>query len=239
MALNQELGKWLRNVRKNRGLTQAMVAKELHRTSACISKYEAGEIAMDVETFCSYCHLLRISPSILLAEVSNVEIEPQSGLERRYEPFFNCSPMYLYWIDNVSKKINTGVLELSLKTGDARLYIFFNSCKNYKSAKGVYHGKLECFTSFSRIELQRVADPADVVTIMIYNGGAGQSYRVGQFYILTIYFQPSATKCILAQQPMEVMSESFLSQLRVSNEEIKYLKSSNSFLVFNSVSAQP
>lgn len=194
---------------------------------------------MDVEMFCSYCHLLRISPSILLAEVSDVETEQQSGLKQRYEPFFNCSPMYVYWIDNVSKKINTGVLEFNLKNCDVRLYTFFADYKNYRSGKGIYHGKLESFTSFSRMELQRIADPADVITIMVYNGGAGQSYRVGQFYILTIYFQPSATKCILTQQPVEVMSESFLNRLRVSNEEIKYLKSSNSFLVFNSVGAQP
>ena len=45
-----ETGRQIREMRKKRGMTLAELAAEIHKSKATISKYEKGEISMDVET---------------------------------------------------------------------------------------------------------------------------------------------------------------------------------------------
>ena len=50
MALAEEIGAKIKYYRKKRGLKIAELAEMLHKTGATVSKYESGQIAIDVVT---------------------------------------------------------------------------------------------------------------------------------------------------------------------------------------------
>ena len=48
--INDEIGKKIRRLRKNRGITLEELSSLIHKSKSTISKYEKGEISIDIET---------------------------------------------------------------------------------------------------------------------------------------------------------------------------------------------
>lgn len=63
-----ELLKLLREKRKRAGLTQAQVARTLGRSQSFVSKYEAGQLRLDLVELRSVCHALSTSLPAFIRE---------------------------------------------------------------------------------------------------------------------------------------------------------------------------
>ena len=59
------VGENLRIARKAKGITQAQLAKELHKYQSDYSEYETGRIQLDYEKIVYLCRRLDISPNEL------------------------------------------------------------------------------------------------------------------------------------------------------------------------------
>jgi transcriptional regulator with XRE-family HTH domain len=68
-AINQEhLRKLLRQVRKQRGLTQTALAAILRKPQSFVSKYESGERLLSFVETIDVCRALNLDPKTLLKE---------------------------------------------------------------------------------------------------------------------------------------------------------------------------
>ncbi|NGO53477.1 helix-turn-helix domain-containing protein [Allomesorhizobium camelthorni] len=61
--LNARLSDVMKQARLDAGLTQAELARATGRTQAYISKFEHGQLRLDVEDFIAFCDSLKIQPS--------------------------------------------------------------------------------------------------------------------------------------------------------------------------------
>ncbi len=60
------IGGRIRMYRKARGMTLQQLADSIHKSRASVSKYENGEITLDVETLFEIAQVLMVSPSQLM-----------------------------------------------------------------------------------------------------------------------------------------------------------------------------
>ena len=85
-----EVGEHLRRCRKRRGLTLEEAAAKIGRSKSTLSKYEKGEIALDLETLYALAELYRVHVEQLLPRPENAEDEAYpapaffAGLKRFY-----------------------------------------------------------------------------------------------------------------------------------------------------------
>lgn len=64
--ITMEVGKRIRGMRKKRDMTLEELAAEIHKSKATISKYEKGEISVDIETLYEIADVLHIHVEQLL-----------------------------------------------------------------------------------------------------------------------------------------------------------------------------
>lgn len=62
MTLTEEIGAKIKYYRKKRGMKIVELAALLHKTGATVSKYESGQIAMDVVTLYEVAAALGVPP---------------------------------------------------------------------------------------------------------------------------------------------------------------------------------
>lgn len=67
--INQRLAERMRAARLARGITQVQLAKATGRTQAYISKFEAGQLRLDVADFILFTAALKLDPHQLLNEL--------------------------------------------------------------------------------------------------------------------------------------------------------------------------
>ena len=82
--MNLRLSERLRQARLDAGLTQAKLAEATGRTQAYISKFERGQLRLDVSDFIILTRELEIDASDLLQELA--ELPPDIKVIPRYAP---------------------------------------------------------------------------------------------------------------------------------------------------------
>ena len=58
--ISQHVGSRIRMYRKMRGLTIQQLADQIHKSRASVSKYETGEITLDIETLHEISQVLQV-----------------------------------------------------------------------------------------------------------------------------------------------------------------------------------
>ena len=232
-GLSRRLGNELQRMRKERKITQRQIAERLHKTTACISKYESGDTSMDVESLCEYCAVLHVSPTELLMPFITTEQAVQSAPSL---PFYSVPELYLYWHGGVDGSVFSAKMTFLPHAASAvRLGMVFDFCaKNslLSASKFVFNGEIEFFPSITRVLLRKVNNPFDLILVTAYNAGEGNNYRIGHLTTLTSYYSPMSSKCIISQE-MIPTKEDAIRLLQPSKSEVSQLKKSGVFLPLN------
>ena len=115
MTLTEEIGAKIKYYRKKRGLKIAELAALLHKTGATVSKYESGQIAMDVVTLYEVAAALGVPPEKLLycAPLPVEELTADS-----VPAFFRgVDRLYMYYFDGRNNSLVRSVIDIRAKTG--------------------------------------------------------------------------------------------------------------------------
>lgn len=238
--LNRQVGKELQRLRKARKITQRQIAERLHKTTACVSKYESGDIAMDIENFCDYCAVLHVSPADLLSPFLPDEYE-QVRPATPPPSFYDVPALFLYWCGGVDGSIFSAKVTISPHTFAASMHMMFDFySKNdfFSASKAVFEGDIEFYSSITRLQLRKVTNPFDLITVTAYNAGEGNNYRIGHLSSLTSYYSPMSTKCIVSQEIIR-KRDVVVDLLRISKDEIAQLRRSGVFLPLNIYKKNP
>lgn len=137
MALAEEIGAKIKYYRKKRGLKIAELAEMLHKTGATVSKYESGQIAIDVVTLYEIAAALGVPPEKLLyyAPMPTEELEADS-----IPAFFRgVDRLYMYYFDGRSNSLVRSVIDIRAKAGphtyDVALYMNFQDYQQYQNCE--------------------------------------------------------------------------------------------------------
>lgn len=90
--ITREVGSRIRYARKSRGMSMDELAQAIYKTRSAISKYENGQISVDIATLYDIANALKVTSMICCTAIHRILTRSTT---RRCPPFSGRSPNYI------------------------------------------------------------------------------------------------------------------------------------------------
>lgn len=225
----EHIGGRIRLYRKNKHMTIDELAAKIHKSKATVSKYERGDISIDIETLCRIAAVLNVSISQL------TDMKPASPVTPATTPrsIFKNTALYLYYYDGRLKKLVRGYLQIyhESQTDENRavLYLDVNSFSNYTKCRILYSGQVFIHDSVVNFQLSNQANGIERMNITALNPIINKEVVTALLSgISDNPFMPVSFKCLFSSYPLSEDAD-LISRLTISRDDIKMMKKYNSF----------
>lgn len=231
--VSYEIGKKIKNFRKKRGMTVQNLGDLINKSKATVSKYERGEICLDVETLYSIAGALRIHVEQLIYVDPDVEVYSDN-----YEPssfFRNSSRFYSYFYDGRNNRIVRCVIDVfpQKETPHFKTILYMNvkSYENYEDCENTYLGYMEHYDVLTSIILKNQATPVEKININILASFMDSNKKWGLMSGVSFRpFMPIALKMLFSKEPLPESNE-LIIELKISKEDNRIMKMYNMLAV--------
>ena len=201
--ISVHVGKRIRLYRKMKNMTIEVFAGLINKSKATVSKYENGDIAIDIETLFIIANALDISVNQLIDYDKEVEeTETRVDLSGR-------------------------------RHGKTRMYLYsdVDDYSNCYKCKYLYHGTMRRYDTFSNFQFENQNNKMERVFLYAINSFSPAGRMIGMFSGLSIQpMLPASFKFVLSPDIMEE-NEELKEILRFSKEDIRTMKKMNMFIV--------
>ena len=230
--ITKEVGKKIKIYRKRQHWTLEELAARIYKSKATISKYERGEISIDIETLYDIAEVLQISVDQLLYHNAP---KPESSCSDSVPAFFkDISQLFFYYYDGRNQQTAMSVIDIFDKQSDGsyNVYMYMNcgDYENYQNCENTYTGYMKHYDAITNLVMEHENSPMELYMINIlapfldapykWAMGKGISFRP---------FMPVASKLLITKKPEKITKE-FTDKLRISKEDIRLLKQYNMFV---------
>lgn len=220
----QDLGAKLRSYRKIQQITLQKLSEVLNKSVATISKYEKGEIAVDLEVLIDWCRFLNVDVATLLPGTKKTGQD-----EQRYAGSF-ADRLYLYSYLGHKNKLHLDVIEIDNDSMRATLYVDVAEVSNISGSNFIYSGKVIYSDVSTGFVFFNTLPPFDMITFNMPTLSEEQAYRIGMMSSMTFTYQNIAIKMLASSTP--VTDKEFLqNKLQLSKEELRSIKQMNLFKI--------
>lgn len=224
--INIEIGKIIRNFRKKRKMTIEELSKIIRKSKATVSKYEKGEIVIDIVTLYDIADALQVHVEQLLF----CRPERTSISEKGKNPAFfsGLSQFYAYLFDGRANQIIRCVFDVLSEAGESRykimMYMNFKDYNNYQNCENTYWGYIEHYDALTNILMRNQDTPMEQVTASILASFLDSDTKWGLFFgISSRPMMPIAVKMLFSKKILKE-DEALIKQLKISKEDIRLLK---------------
>ncbi|MGD9568968.1 MAG: helix-turn-helix domain-containing protein [Sedimentibacter sp.] len=224
--LLKHVGSQIKMFRKIKKLTIDDLAKLISKSKSTVSKYESGEIAIDVQTLYDIANALNINIINLIdyEDSNKVEIEPQS--------FWQADHLYLY--HQSGKKIYSSYIQLRIDDANkkiiATLYYKIENFNDLKNCDCVYQGNMNHHENILNFNLKNCLYDSEFVLMNFFVPMKKTTALSGLISGLEgVSLRPSSYKVILSKR--ELAEEEQMEMLQLSKEVIKRLRDEHVFRV--------
>jgi len=228
------VGKRIRLYRKTKNLTIEAFSGMINKSKATISKYENGDISIDIETLFTIANALRISVNQLVdyeKPASLREIEEEVSMSQ----WSDTVQIYLYFYDGRRGRVVRNVIEA--KIGDSKgmypatLYADVESYENLYNCKFLYHGTMNRYDAFTNFNFVNHNNKVERVFIYAINSFSHSGCMMGMFSGLSTQpMSPVSFKCLLSPDIVEE-GKGLKELLLLTKEDAKQMKKMNMFFV--------
>ena len=168
---SEHVGEKIRFYRKQRKLSQEQLADRIHKSKSTLSKYENGQIPIDVDSLYDIARVLDIE----LFQFVDVDIHeaqtvaPISGL-----PFGGKDHLYIYYYDGRTKRVVKTLLELKHKQAQQNhipcyCYMDAPGFDEHVQCKYFYTGVMTHYELVSYVTLNNQSNPMEQIGFCILN----------------------------------------------------------------------
>ena len=227
------VGQKIRLYRKMKGLTIEVFAGMIHKSKATVSKYENGDISIDIETLFVIAQALEI-PVNQLIDYTNEEAT--AGGEAGAKHQLTKSRYYMYFYDGRRNRIARNIIEVQdggQENGvfDANMYAYLENFDNYYQCKLLYHGVMRRYDTFVNFNFENQNNKVERAFLYAINSFSHSGRMAGLYCGLST--QPILPACFKFVRSPEILEEDeeLKAELMVSKEDIKVLKKMNMFVV--------
>ena len=223
------VGGRIRLYRKAKHFTLTDLAARIHKSKATLSKYETGEITVDIETLFDIAEALGISVFQLIDYAPGTKEEPLPVKDS----FFPQDRIYLYFYDGRVKKVVRNLLEIrrSGAAPSATLYYDLASFDRPESCRNLYYGKVEFFDTVSNFLFESQSNHSERVTLTALNPFDRGKEVLGMLSGMSRYpLLPISIKCILSAEPL-TEDDAMREELILSQKDLKLIRRLNMFAV--------
>ena len=226
--LDHVVGSRVRLYRKMKCYTLAELAEKIHKSKATLSKYENGDIPLDVRTLCELADALGIRVQQLLDGVQ----ARQAGNTTK-DGFFPQRHIYVYYYEGRRRRIVRSLLSIRHEGVGSTATLFYDlqdfgapeNCRN------LYFGNVEYFDTITNFSFESQSNRVERVTLCAANPFDRSDRVLGLLTGISRYSMlPVSIKILLAPEPL-LEDESLKKELILSADELKRIRQGNLFAV--------
>lgn len=224
--ISNTIGENIRLFRKKRHMTLEQLAQKVCKGKSTLSKYEKGEIVLDVETLYELADVLQVHVSQLLY---NPPHKDTIQSEKANSTFFSgVDQFYSYLFDGRTNKLMRCVFDVvshpEVNQYGIRMYMNFKDYSQYRLCETTYYGYMEHFDSLTNILLTNEDSPIEKASAHILASFQSAEYKWGLFNgISSRPLMPISIKMLFAKTRLDETPE-LLESLKVSRDDIRFLK---------------
>ena len=165
--IRREVGSRIRYARKSRGMSMDELAQAIYKTRSAISKYENGQISVDIATLYDIANALKVSIYDLLHRNT-----PDIGQEYNAEVpafFRNVSQLYMYFFDGRINRAQCTVIDIfpAERSSQAEVLMYMKDLARYQICESTFRGTLTHYEAFSAMLFENNDMPMDKYQIGI------------------------------------------------------------------------
>lgn len=236
--IGKQVGEKIRRYRKERKLTLQDLADLIHKSRATVSKYETGEISVDLETLYEIAGALEVTAKELIAlppqrkEPQVLNSSPGGG-----SPFFRARRLYFYFYDGRYKRLKDGIIDIKESEdipGEFEAALSISSVTMAgRSSELYYTGKVVYSDMLIRFSFVNQWNALEEDLLYIFNPLELRDSTHGLLCgISSADLMPCAFKCLVTLTPQE-LTEDFLKQLLFTRKELQRWQELNMLIVDN------
>lgn len=229
----REIGKKIRVFRKKQNLSLEDVASAVYKSKSTLSKYEKGEISIDIETLYELADALHIHvEQLLYCRPERAAI----GSPSEQPAFFDgISQFFSYIYDGRSRQLIRCVFDVLSQTEEHQyktmMYMNFKNYEHYQICENTYYGYIEHYDAVTNIALTNQNMPMEKASVQILASYLDSSKKWGLFNGFSSRpMMPIATKILLSKERLKE-DDSLIQELKISREDIRLFKLYNMFPV--------
>lgn len=223
---NRQIGENIRLYRKLQHFTQQNLADRLHKSLACISKYEKGTVSLDVFTLNEIAEVLGIPIQFLLPK--NNEPESREQAVQQLPAFFREPPVYAYCVRSDRNEIVSLAIDAQPAPLQTTIYCDLRDPTDYKSCRYIMFGSTTC----SDVTVQIFCSNPLLNGDFLFIGCSRHALNCGKHICFNSTLSPTytyrASKIYLSKTPVQ-NPITLLPVLSVSREEANLLRKMNYF----------
>lgn len=233
-----QVGEKIRKYRKDRGITLQQLADAIHKSRSSVSKYENGEISLDIQTLFEIAEILQVSHERLLDIRPRVPAEfVKPVIYSGVSPFFQARRLYFYFYDGRHKRLKDGIIDIreSEETpGNYEADLTITAVgPTGRSSEVYYKGKVIYSHMLIRFSFVNQYNTLEEDLLYIFNPLELRDTTEGLLCgISSMDLMPCAFKCLVTLTPRE-HTEELKEQLLFSKKELRKWQKSNMLLIDN------
>ena len=231
--ITEKIGHNIRVYRKKKGMTLIELADAVFKSKSTISKYENGEVSVDIETMYDIADALDIHIEQLLY---NRPGKTGIGQTDNYPAFFNgVKQFYSYIFDGRNNKIMKSVFDIQMQTGSNKfkvmMFMNYNKFSDYQNCETTYYGYIEHYDAVTNIQLTNQHSPMEKASAQILASYLSSEMKWGLWNGLSSRpVMPVAAKMLFTKSLLKDNDE-ITEERKISKNDIRLLRLYNMFPV--------
>ena len=234
--ISKHIGGRIRNHRKNQGMTLQQLADLIHKSRATLSKYETGEITVDVETLYDIAAALHVDVTQIMDYQPERPFTAPISEHKIKSPFYQARKLYFYFYDGRYKRLKDGVIHIH-QSEDGSQYKASLSISAVtptgRSSEIYYTGKVVYSDMLIRFSFVNQYNSLEEDLLYIFNPLELRDFTEGLLCgISSSDYMPCAFRCLVTLTPQEP-TEELKQHLFFTAKELRRWKKLNMLLVDN------
>ena len=236
--INRHIGARIRSFRKAQGLTLQQLADKIHKSRASLSKYETGEITLDIETLYDISTALGVDLSRLTDyQPPKPPHPPPTTHSMGKSPFFQAQRLYFYFYDGRYNRLKDGVINIHKRDDAGGNYEASLSISAVtptgRSSEIYYSGKVVYSDMLIRFSFVNQYNTLEEDLLYIFNPLELRDFTEGLLCgISSADLMPCAFKCLVTLTPQEPTDE-LKRHLLFTPKELRRWQKLNMLIVDN------
>lgn len=228
-SYSKKAGALIRLFRKQKKISLTELSQRIGKSRSTVSKYELGEINIDLDSLYDIAAALELSVDSLLPSAPSHSLHKEA---ERIPSFYQGKLLYAYFWDNRSNQLNRSVLKIGEQNpsdqGSFSVMLYMNApdLEYYTVCENTYVGTLHFYQMLTVINLTHKDTPLEHAMIQILENFTSGSRWALWSGLSFRPFMPVALKMLLSATPLPENSE-LKKKLLITKEDIRKLKNYN------------
>lgn len=224
MTISEHTGMRIRMYRKHRHMTIEALAHDIDKSLSTVSKYESGQISIDIETL----HRIAVCLDVSMNQLTDYreEVSDHHRVRHTGNYFERAEIFYMYQYFGYTGKVYECAIEISRVPGDdpdeddtAILYYGIKSPDNYTDSEYLYNGHIYYYDSVAYMLFSNPYNRSDKVFVYAKSAFTNKQTTTGIVTAVSSTLRnPYSFKVLFSNRPLKIDDE-LIEELLISDKE--------------------